>query len=73
MSGKRKENARYLVLTAFWVDSDAESACDQTLLAVMQVDKVPHSGGIVAIEEGNVDAELRAVLRSVNLREAADS
>jgi hypothetical protein len=64
---------KHLVIAAFWVDgADYDGSTKAMLEATDGVDHIPGSGAIVAIEEGNVDRNLRAVLRSVDLDEAAD-
>lgn len=65
--------SRYLTITAFWVDDDPDTATEAIVSAVEAVDKEPGTGGCVAIAERDVDRELRAILRSVNLGVAADA
>lgn len=65
---------RHLIIAAFWVDgTDYDGSTLAVREALESVDHESGAGGIVAIEEANVDRELRAILRSVNIDEAADA
>jgi hypothetical protein len=63
---------RHLVLAAFWVVDDPEAVADQVVEAIRGIPE-PESGGVVTIAEPNVDRQLRAILRTVNLEEAANA
>jgi hypothetical protein len=60
-----------LVIAAYWTEDEADGATERLAEAIG--DHIPGTGSVVAIEEANVDRELRQFLRSVHLEEPANA
>ena len=66
---------RYLIIAAIWAEGDPAPICDNIvdLIEGNVIERVPDAGVVVALEEGNVDAGLRAMLRTMGMDEVANA